>query len=184
MKKTVLIVLLLLMINACSSCLPGALNMYGGVFNNDREIANEKFERLIDLIQEKDKEAVKKLFAPNVMVDGMHLDESINALFEYYQGELVSYNDWGGPGTESSKEIDGSKKEIFYCSYDVITTEQTYRIAMKQVITDTQESENVGLWSFYIIRMGDDINSEYAYRGDGKYAPGVNIGIARNNSLT
>ena len=40
---------------------------------------------------------------------------------------------------------------------------------------DTADADNVGIRSLYIIRLADDTDPQFAYRGDEKYTPGINI---------
>ena len=100
----------------------------------------------------------------------------MDCLFDYYRGEFVSYDDWGGPGVEQSVD-NGRKKKEMYSTYDIKTSEQMYRIAIQSFTVDTANPNNVGIWSLYIIKAEDDEDPYSAYRGDGKYTPGIHINI-------
>ena len=52
-----------------------------------------------------------------------------------------------------------------------------YRIAIQSFTVDTANPNNVGIWSLYIIKAEDDEDPYSAYRGDGKYTPGIHINI-------
>lgn len=64
---------------------------------------------------------------------------------------------------------------FFYATYDVETTQDKYRFAMEYMLLDTADADNVGIRSLYIIRLADDTDPQFAYRGDEKYTPGINI---------
>ena len=64
---------------------------------NDKAIANERFEALIDAIQARDGDAVRALFSKNVLRETGNLEDAIPALFDYFQGKMLSYDDWGTP---------------------------------------------------------------------------------------
>lgn len=100
----------------------------------------------------------------------------MKSLFDYYGGDFVSYNNWGGPGVEETRE-DGYRLKEFYSTYDVKTSERTYRFAMQDVTIDIVNPDNVGIRSLYVIKMEDDTDPLFAYRGDGKNTPGINMNI-------
>lgn len=123
---------------------------------NDKAIANERFEALIDAIQARDGDAVR-------------------ALFDYFQGKMLSYDDWGAMSTHAKKN-DGEYWKSYDCTYDLETTQDKYRLAMEFITVDTADKDDVGIRSLYIIRFADDTDQERAYRGDGNDTPGINIG--------
>ena len=142
---------------------------------NDKQIANERFEALIDAIQTHNSDAVKAVFSNNVLREAENIDDSIQELFGYFQGNLLSYNEWAGPGVTAKNDADGYWKQ-YYSTYDLETTQDKYRLAMEIIPVDTADADNVGIRSLYIIRFEDDTDQNCAYRGDGAYTPGINIG--------
>ena len=82
----------------------------------------------------------------------------------------------------------GSEKPCIYSvpnrkqSYDIETTQDKYRLAMEIIMADTTDAGNVGIRSLYIIRFEDDTDQNCAYRGDGAYTPGINIGKVQENA--
>ena len=131
---------------------------------DDRAIANKQFEDLIDAAKMQDADALKALFSQNVLNE-----------VENFEGEMVSYNDWAGPGVTAKNDADGYWKQ-YYSTYDLETTQDKYRLAMEIITVDTVDADNVGIRSLYIIRFEDDTDQNCAYRGDGAYTPGINIG--------
>ena len=142
---------------------------------DDRAIANKQFEDLIDAAKMQDADALKALFSQNVLNEVENIEESIQKLFDYFQGELVSYNNWGGPGVKAEMEY-GDYQEVYDATYDFETAQDKYRLWMEIITVDTTDADNVGIRSLYIIRFEDDTRTDFAYRGDGEHTPGINIG--------
>ena len=176
MKKVFLSIFLIVLGILFSSCSLGGNNMFGGILDNDQKVANEYFDEFIEALESKNKDAIKTMFSKNSIKNSENFEVSIDYLFDYFQGEVISYNDWAGPVVETSKENDHIKK-IMDSTYDVETNGQQYRFAIQNHTVDTANPDNVGIWSLYIIKLNDDTDPQYAYRGDDKNTPGINIGI-------
>lgn len=170
---------MLLMSIIFSSC-KSADSGFGKFFNDfykadEKEVANAKLEELLTAMQNKDKEKLRSLFAKNALSIVDDFDASMNDLFDYYEGEYVSYDDWGGPLTEE-EAIDTWIKTI-KPTYDIKTSKRSYRMTFDLRTVDTGDSDNIGLWSIDIIKTEDDVDLTCAYMGNLKYTPGINIGI-------
>ena len=142
---------------------------------NNKQIANERFEALLEAIQSKNAQAVKELFSDNAWAESGNMEKSILVLFDYFQGELVSYKSWAGPSVHATKNH-GEYWKSYDCTYDFETTQDKYRLAMEIITVDTADADNIGIRSLYIIRFEDDTDQNCAYRGDGEHTPGINIG--------
>lgn len=143
----------------------------GRLFSTDGQTANKRFEQILKAIQDKDKSALKGLFCKQALADAKDIDESITNLFDFFQGEVVSCDDWGGPGVDELREYGQRTKEV-RSTYDVETSEQKYRFAIKEFTVDTIHPENVGVYSLYIINA-KDTDEKFAYGGDGNWTPGI-----------
>ena len=182
MRKTWLLFPLIgLILILASGSLCGCSMRKSFLMMDDESIANKQFEKLIDAIQTQDIDAVRALFSENALKEAENADESIRDLFDYFQGELISYNDWGGPGVTAEMEY-GDYQKIYDSTYDFETTQDKYRLAMKIITADTTDTGNVGIRSLYIIRFEDDTRTDFAYRGDRKHTPGINIGKVQENA--
>lgn len=142
----------------------------------DRKIANKKFEELTSAIQMRDEEQLTSLFSKESVKTSVEFDKAIEELFDYFEGSVESYDDWGGLYVSTEREED-QVLQVIESSYDVITTESEYRFAIQYVTKDTLNPDQVGVRSLYVIKMEDDTDPQYAYWGDGKNTPGINIGI-------
>lgn len=176
MKKIRRLLPLITLMLLLTSCSMGDSNMRKMFFaRNDKQIANEQLEALLEAIQSKNAQAVKELFSDNAWAESGNMEKSILVLFDYFQGELVSYKSWAGPSVHATKNH-GEYWKSYDCTYDFETTQDKYRLAMEIITVDTADADNIGIRSLYIIRFEDDTRPNFAYWGDGEHTPGINIG--------
>lgn len=139
----------------------------------DRQKANNTLELLLDGIKKRDKEAIRELFSKQAIEEAGNFEESLDDLLCFFKGEIISYDDWAGVGTDGVYQ-DGKKRTELQSSFDITTSEQTYHMAIKECTIDTFDQNNVGVMSVYII-TADNWKKDVAYRGDGKWTPGIVI---------
>lgn len=180
MKRIVVLLLAVLLEVFLCSCTSKGENM---VKNNDQQIVNSHFDRILTSIQNHDKEALVSAFTQDYHAESNLSDETIKRLFEYFDGEVDEYNDWGGPYVETTKE-NGQVVQIAEATYDVKTTVCEYRFAIRFFLQNTVNPKHIGIESLYIIKAAEDIDISYAYWGDGAYTPGINIGIPNSVSYS
>ena len=177
--KKVCVLLLIAMAVLLTSCTIGGLpiNRYAYMRVDYTAAANDRFEELIAAVQKQDVAAVQSLFSQNALREAQDMEEAVRALFDYYQGEMISYDDWGGDNLKGGMNTDGTGRRwtALYSTYDVETTRDKYRFAMEFMLQDTADADNVGIRSLYVIRLADDPEPQRAYRGDGEDTPGINI---------
>ena len=177
MKKIIVFLILILVILSSSSCGPSRINPME--LKAERETANSRFENLLDKLESKDFEGVKSLFAESAK-QTEDFDKWLSMLINYYKGESYNYDDGAGLGT--SETIKGGRKKIeFIKSYDVYTTEETYRIYLIDIVRNDFYEKEVGITSLYIIKYRYDSTPELKYAGDGKGTPGIHIAKTREN---
>ena len=152
-----------------AACIPT-----GFFVDSDEDDALHKLETFLDRLQNEDKEGIKELFAPNAIVGLTDFGESLDALLEYFGGEIKSYTK-NGLITDRDKDS-GIERKWYVKSSDVTTTTDVFRMAFYWCAKDTGDKGNVGITSFYILRFKDDPNPKYSYGGDGLRTPGINIG--------
>lgn len=151
-----------------------------GRYSRDEQAdANAKMDKILEALKNKDKEALKALFSLNAIAQTEKFDQNIIDLFDYFQGDFVSYNDWSAVNLDGGINDDGTGRnwKVLYSTYDVETSKQKLRFAIQDYVQDTADANNIGIHSLYIIKMEDDTDPNFAYRGDDKYTPGINIGI-------
>lgn len=133
----------------------------GKFFESDKDIANARMEQILTAIENQEKDDLKKIFSKSVVDGADDFDAKIVSLFDFFQGDIESYDSWAGPGVFAEKSSGNSKKEM-QSTYDVKTTEQKYRISIQEFLVDTENPDNVGVYSFSIIKA-EDTDEESAY---------------------
>ena len=138
----------------------------------DAEIADQYLEIVTDLLESGNSPAIKALFSDSTLTLVNSIDNQIDELMHFYQGEMVSYERFG-PISSYSKDGDHFSV-IIRGSYDIKTTEGSYRISFKANLKDTDVPAEIGLHSLYIIKA-EDSNMEYAYWCSEDAIPGIII---------
>ncbi len=140
------------------------------------DYANE----FLRLALKKDTDSMKKLFAPKAIVEigEQELDEMLDAFIDYFQVESFELKMDIGPVTaghidhgKRSKELEGP--------LEITTDKEAFRFAIRCVAYDDWDSDNIGIWSVYIIERDKDTDLEHPYIGDKKYRSGIYIDVKR-----
>lgn len=164
-----------LLLSSCS--LAGEIMNNSPLFKSDASIANERFEQILDACQKQDATALKEMFSEKAISEAANFDDSITALFDFFQGEVTTYeNVCGGPKVEQANNEDGTNRKWkkMSSSYDFETNEQKYRLAFEEYVVDTANADNIGIYSLYIIKA-EDSKTEFAYWGGWEFNPGIVI---------
>lgn len=144
-------------------------------FKTDDQIVDDIFNPLISAINARDKDAIKNLFSYKAVLDDATFDDDLQGLLDYCQGQLAVYSS-SSLGSSEQKNGDYKRKTI-QKNYEIESDNAKFRVYVYVVATDTSKPEEVGLWSFYIIKVDESMNLDYSYTGDSKNTPGINIGI-------
>ena len=163
------IVLLLL-----SSCSLGGSNM-GKHFFTDSEISKKTFEQIIESIYDKDSETLKGMFSKTAIMASKDIDANLTDLFNFYNGEYITYDDIGGPMVTDERNADGTggKRKELQSTFNLTSDKGEYQFAIKEYIIDTNNPDNIGIYSLYITNATDSKSS--VYWGDGNWLPGITI---------
>ena len=147
------------------------------IVDNDHSKAQETIEVVLNAIQGKDKDILKSLFAKTALAQIQLFDDSVEKLFNYYDGFLESYDDGAGPFVETTKD-EGQIFQIMESNFSVKTDQCEYRFAMQYITKGN--SDDIGIISLYVIKTKDDANLDYVYWGDGKFTPGIHVAISND----
>ena len=141
-------------------------------FMSMRKQTDALITELLSYMENQDQAAFLAQFAPNVISDPDILEQQCSNLFQFFSGTVESQT-WKAAQNSASKELDEYHSET-KVSYDIVTTEDHYRIAMNFCAEDNYDDGNLGLYSIYIIRF-EDTDTKYTYWGDGNWTPGINV---------
>ena len=130
---------------------------------------------MINTIKFKDNTELEALFSKVAQSEASNLGENSIKLFEFIQGDIVSFSDASEAGVGVDYKTEQAKKQkIVQSAFYLETSAQKYYIAIRECTKDDFDNNNVGVVSIYIIKS-EDWDEDYIYRGDGKWTPGINI---------
>jgi len=174
LKKIIIsITFIFILIFSFTSC--SFTNIFNRFVDNDEQIANKKFEQIFEAINNKDIDALRGMFSKTTLNETDNIDEDINSLYDFIEGNVVTWNRIAGPTTFDTFDY-GEKIKDMQTSYEIETSEGKYSFAIQDFIVDTANPDNVGIYSMYIINT-KDIDEQFAYWGDGEWTIGININV-------
>ena len=150
MIKKIKFIILIVVIISLSSC-----TFLGERLPDDTgKKSDARLEQIIKIINKKDKEAMKNIFSENALNEAIDIDERIIYLFDFIDGEIIS---WGKHiGASSSESVNHGKREKSSMAwYNVDTDNQQFLIAFIEWLIDTENPENVGVYMLYVIKSED-----------------------------
>ena len=145
----------------------------GWFIDTDEDEVDERMEKLIDCLEERDGDGLKSLFAADKIAQISDFDKDAEQLLNYYGGDFLSKT--RTVGTDESIDHGHATKD-YSISCDVTTTECVYRFGIDWRVRDTDNKNNLGIWSLYCIKFDDDPFKNYDYWGDGYASAGIHVG--------
>ncbi|NFG22856.1 DUF5104 domain-containing protein [Clostridium botulinum] len=124
--------------------------------SNDNEVADKCVEKIINFIENKDKEGLKEIFAPSVLQEVNDIDGGIDYVIDFYKGKMESRSEATTSRLDSS--ADGKRITELRCMYTVTTNEDNYIVFFINRTADSKESNNIGVSMLQIIKESDKKN--------------------------
>lgn len=178
-KKIVSILCAASMVALCSCTRLGAPIIY----DNAGTKANTRLEQVIQVINSKDKEALRAMFSEQALSEAEDLNGRMDYLFQFVQGNIVSWKEIVAGATDASNNH-GHKVEKSTSWYSVKTDKEEYYFYLIEYMEDTDHPENVGLYMLQVLKMKDVENQSDG--GDkicaGIYKPDTNVNDDGNAS--
>lgn len=148
---SILISILILNVSACSL---GGSRIAMLNKDKDNEKADTRLELVLDAIKSNDKESLKSMFSKQALNEAKDFDGSIDYLFEFFQGKDIS---WERNGLSVYETINyGHKTMQLYSTYYVNTDIQEYIFDLIECIVDSDNLENIGLYTLRVIKAEDE----------------------------
>ena len=150
-----------------------------GILTEDTE-AYDYADEFLGFALKGDTASMKELFAPNAIAEigEQELDEMLDAFVDYFQVESYELEMDIGPNT--SRNIDhGKRSKELEGSLAITTDKEAFRFAIRCIAYDDWESDNIGIWSVYIIERSRDTDLEHPYIGDKEYRTGIYFDVKR-----
>lgn len=172
MNKKVLILLFIINILFLSSCSIGGSRTDMLNNQNDDKKADARLEKVIEAIKSKDKEALRTMFSKQAQKDAENLDGRMEYLFNFFQGEVKSWNNINGAPTIHETSDNGHKTKKVKSYYYVNTDKQKYFFYISEFTVDTDKPDNVGLYTLLVIKA-EDKEKQWDNGSDDTFLPGI-----------
>ena len=170
MKKILSLTICLVLVYCLSGCT--IFNRESSnAYRNDKELADEMIENIIDCAEKEDAKALTELFSQYAKNSILNLDKEAEEFINYFQG---SYKSWNGNASSHEKSEYG---QIIWRElkghYSVITDEAQYEIAYIYIPFDKEKPDKEGLTSIEITTEEIFNKDEFLWSLDKK--PGIYV---------
>lgn len=142
--------MLMIIILILSSCSLGGSRTQMLDKDDFDKIADARLEQVIEAIKNNDKDALKSMFSKQALDEAEDFDANMDYLFDFFQGEVMS---WKSNGVSEDESIDnGHNTKKIDSMYYLDTDKQKYIFYLIECIVDTDHSDNVGLYTLRVIK--------------------------------
>ena len=159
MKKMCFVLIFVLLL--LTSCSTSGDNMK---LTDNAAMAENNLAKVIEAINQKNSKELKSLFSKNSLKDSHNIENTIENLFSYIDGNIKSYNwsdDMGGPIADTNYE-QGEKNIELKSWFYVITDEEKYVFFILYYPIDEFDEDNIGIYSLRVVKQTDkDIHLTY-----------------------
>ena len=162
MKKVLLIPLFISAIILLSSCIR---------YDNSGSLADDHFEQLLDAIGKNDADAVNKLFSEKAKAEAEGHEANIEVLFEFVQGNVISWNRLWRHGSKTSTY--GIQSNLVRTMYEVKTDVDEYMLYIYDYVRDDTDPTNQGIYYLRVFKAED--RDLYYKSTEGSIVPGIYI---------
>ncbi|MBU3075522.1 DUF5104 domain-containing protein [Clostridium estertheticum] len=136
---------------------------------SDKEIANTRFQKIIECLEKNDKKGLKKMFSPKALKEAKDIDGGIDYIRGFYKGKIKSKD---VALAVSDHKDNGEKTSELQAYYTVTTDKDTYTVFFIDQTVDIKNPDNVGLNMLQIIKASDD-DKEFDWGGDKTKCAGI-----------
>ncbi|NFA44532.1 UNVERIFIED_ORG: hypothetical protein B2H98_06440 [Clostridium botulinum] len=156
---------------SCDSLKDKMINKRLNKLNESSKIRDKRSKEVFEVLKNKDKEGLKKLFSISALKEAENIDESIDYVMNLLDGEITSIDGGEGPSSESSGGGAYIAEDTY--EYTIITDKGAYLLFLIYISADTFNRENEGLYMFQLIKE-EDKQTEYD-GGNVIVCPGVYV---------
>ena len=173
MKRIVILIL------AISVLMCGCDSLKGRLYDTSSTEIENLFEKVLGAATRCDMTALKSLFSRNALLETSDIDEQIEALFSFFNGDVISVEKRGNNGRTYKKGF--TQRQSASAWYEVQTDSANYFFIIIAVLKDTECSDNVGVYSLRVIL--DTQKDLYFNSWDGMEIPGVFVPLGQGDGL-
>ena len=158
LKKYVCSFIFLLILGGCGlndNIRGDYVDMGKNMLINEQEISDKIIESLVKGINNKDDDIIKGLFSENSIKKSDKIDDSILDLYDYIDGDIISYSEGNGSGSTSESMDAEHRILIGYPCYYVRTDTEEYYFCLENCIIDTEDRNREGVKYLIVVKADD-----------------------------
>ena len=140
-------------------------------FSSEEEIANRKFEQIVEGVNEKDPEKIKGVFSEQALTECDNIDEGIEYLYDLFDGGITSWDldHWSSGDSMHYGTVVSSIRSW----YNVETDRGSFLVFMLDYSRNDPEPDKKGLYAFRAIKE-ENRPTQFTYWQDMEI-PGIYI---------
>lgn len=106
---------------SCGSAKDKMINSRLNELNSSSKSKKERINKMVDILKNKDKETLKSMFSVSALKTAKNIDESIDYVMNFFDGEIISVDDASNGGSSSNSDGISVAEETYRCS---VTTDK------------------------------------------------------------
>ncbi len=123
----------------------------------DDEDAAEKMSRIIEYINERDKEGLKSMFSDRALEEAENFDENAELLFDFIEGDIVSFEKSDGQYVSESVDYGEIVREV--ASFFLVETDrESYSFLINDIPRDDVNEENEGIYMLLVVLKENEMD--------------------------
>jgi hypothetical protein len=123
------------------------------MFSDDDTKAETRMGQIIEAIENRDKDALRAMFSEQALKEADDLDERMDWLFDFVDGDIVFWKQGIGSVLGSNNHGIKTKESNYWFSVNTDAEEYTFRLA--ECTVDTEHPENIGLYMLQVYKTKD-----------------------------
>lgn len=124
------------------------------IYDDSDKKADARMEEILETLENQDQEALKTMFSKQALDEADDFDNSLDYLFEFFQGNVDS---WKQDKISGETSIEYGKKTIMIESWYTVTTDKdVYMFYVIDYTKNTIDPDNAGLYTLRVIKAEDE----------------------------
>ena len=124
------------------------------IMEDNSSVENALMEQVAECLQKQDADGLKKVFSKQALQEADDIDAQIKRLFQFFQGEDISWEEECLETSEDSNK--GKRKKEVFVWYWVSTDQEEYCVFFYDYPIDTQDKDNQGLYAMRVVKKEDE----------------------------
>lgn len=166
-KKAVDLYLVALLVGLCCFQTGCASNPYLSI-GSEKEIFNQTVDAFFQALDERDKEAIKDMFAPSVRKKDKTFEESIDKLLECYSGPTDICKRDGGMAAGSYSNDHGTKSAEVDLGFPVVSNGNYYWCDFTLMYRNDEDKDEIGIKKVRLVSAEYECAARYAYAAESR----------------